>query len=219
MVLLIALLLIQTPPLPHDGCVLEGTVTLTKNGELVSGAELTQLVVYLKDGPPRARPEPQTHTMRQQNFEFQPRSMVVLLNDSVEFVNAESDTTPHSVFSQRGDNPFPGAVNERKTTFKQAFTKEGSVHVQCNIHEWMQADVLVLRSASFVHPDEHGNWRLTGLERRAYTLVAWEPNGGEERRQVSACASGPIQLALVKKTPPLPLRRDGSRYRPEYETF
>lgn len=191
-------------------CTLEGTLTLKRG-------EPTEAVVYLKDGPPRAHPQPTTHIIRQKSFKFIPSSLVVLLNDSVDFTNDDGDKTEHSVFSRLGADPFVGDTNKRSTTFSRTFTREGPVHIQCNIHETMTTDVLVLRSPAYARPDAQGRWRLEGLERKAYTLVVWEPNGGELRREVAACGSGALALDLTKKAPPLPLRRDGTRYRPEYE--
>ncbi len=211
---LMLLSLTQAPPArPPEGCVLEGVVTMKRAGKRVPP---TDVVVYLKDGPPRARPEPVTHVIKQKNLKFLPNVLVVLLGDRVIFTNEEDDTQTHSVFSRQGADPFPGEVNERATTFSRAFNKEGAVHIQCNVHVEMNADVLVLRSAAFTRPDAEGKWRITGLERKAYTLMVWEPNGAEQTREVSACGSGPVELELTKQVPVLPLRRDGTRYRPEY---
>lgn len=207
----LALTLTALTQAPAAGaCTLEGTLTL-KDG-LPSDA-----VVYLKDGPPRARPEPETHVIKQKSLKFIPSSMVVLLNDRINFVNDDGDATEHSVFSRLGMDPFDGDRNKRSTTFTRTFTREGPVHIQSNIHQTMTTDVLVLRSAAFTRPDAKGKWSITGLERKAYTLVVWEPNGGELRREVAACGTGALALDLTKKVPPLPLRRDGTRYRPEYE--
>lgn len=199
---------------PAGTCVLEGVVKLKK----VDGVgEVTDVVVYLKDGPPRARPEPETHFIKQKNFTFSPNTLVVMLNDRVNFVNDDDDSTEHSVFAQLGVDPFPGEKNARTTTFSRTFTREGPVHIQCNIHGQMTADILVLRSAAFTRPDKNGKWRITGLPRKAYTLAVWEPNGGEESREVAACATGPVELELVKRPPPPALHLDGSRYRSEYQ--
>ena len=197
-------------PLEAGSCTLEGTLTLMKG-------DPTEAVVYLKDGPPRARPQPVKHFIKQKSFKFIPSSMVVLLNDNIDFTNDDGDKTEHSVFSRLGIDPFPGETNKRSTTYNRTFTREGAVHIQCNIHDTMTADVLVVRSPAFTRPDAKGQWRLEGLERKAYTLVVWEPNGGELRREVAACGTGALALDLTKKAPPPALRRDGTRYRPEYE--
>jgi len=210
MVLFALVITLAQTPSPAGSCTLEGTLTLKKG-------DPTEAVVYLKDGPPRARPAPEKHVIKQKNFQFIPRSLVVLLNDRIDFTNDDGDKTEHSVFSRLGIDPFQGDTNKRSTTFSRTFTREGPVHIQCNIHETMTADVLVLRSAAFTRPDANGKWRLEGLERKAYTLVVWEPNGGELRREVAACGSGALALDLTKNAPPAALRRDGSRYRPEYE--
>lgn len=194
-------------------CVLEGTVTLTKDGARVSPEEA---VVYVKDGPPRARSEPETHVVRQKDRQFHPRSLVVQLNDRVSFVN-EDEGIRHSVFSRQGVDPFPGDVNARETTYSRTFSREGTVHIQCNLHEQMTTDVLVVRSPAFTRPDAKGRWRIAGLPRQAFTLVVWEPNGAEDSREVAACATGPVEFTLAKKARGKALRRDGSRYRPEYQ--
>ena len=214
MVYLMLLSLAQAPPTPPGGCVLEGVVSLKKDGQRVAP---TDVVVYLKDGPPRARPEPETHVIKQKDLKFTPNLLVVLLNDRVTFTNEEDDAQTHSVFSRMGVDPFLGEVNKRATTYSRTFAKEGPVHIQCNVHMEMNADVLVLRSAAFTRPDAEGKWRITGLERKAYTLMIWEPNGAEERREVAACATGPMVIDLMKQIPVKPLRRDGTRYRPEYQ--
>lgn len=205
----LSMLVTQTP---ESGCVLEGVLSLKNAGARTS---VTDTVVYLKDGPLRARPEPETHIMTQRDLKFFPRTLVVMLNDKVSFVN-EEEKTVHSVFSRLGKDPFLGDVNMRATTYSRIFAKEGPVHIQCNVHDTMWADILVLRSPAFTRPDAKGNWSISGLERKNYTLVAWEPNGGEEQREV-ICGGKKIEVELEGKPPPKALRRDGSRYRPEYQ--
>ena len=207
---MLSMLVAQTPA--DGGCVLEGAIIL-KNPS--ARTAVTDTVVYLRDGPPRANLEPETHIMAQRNQQFWPRTLVVMLNDRVSFVN-EDGKTEHSVFSRLGKDPFLGELNTRATTYSRIFAKEGPVHIQCNIHEGMWADVLVLRSPAFTKPDETGKWSISGLERKNYTLVAWEPNGGEETVEV-ICGGKKIDVELEGKTPPKARRRDGSRYRPEYQ--
>jgi len=195
-------------------CSVQGTLVL----ELPSGERTspTDAVVYLKDGPARASAEPRTHVISQKNFKFSPALLVVQVNDRVDFVN-EDPTVQHSVFSKQGIDPFVGAKNGYKTTFSRTFAKEGSVHVQCDIHGEMQTDILVLSSGAFARPDAKGRWKLSGLERKAYTLVVWEPNGAMQTVEIAACATKPFQLELVKN-PPWPKRHnDGTPYAIDYQ--
>lgn len=196
--------LLQTPSEPS--CTLEGTLRLEVG-------DPSEAVVYLKDVPVRTRPRPRTHIVKQKNLKFVPSSIVVQVNDTVDFTNDDGDKTLHSVFSTLGNDPFSGDTNKRSTTFSRTFTREGPVHVQCNLHKSMATDVLVLSGPVFTRPDPWGHWRLDGLERRAYTLVVWEPNGGELRREV-ACGAGEVALELTKKAPPAARRRDGTIYPP-----
>ena len=191
-------------------CTLEGTLTLKQGDPHRRGG--------LPEGRPAARAA-RARDARHRAEELQVRAQLA----------GGAAQRPHQLHQRgrqdralgllaAGHRPVPRGPNTRSTTYSRTFTREGPVHIQCNVHETMAADVLVLRSAAFTRPDAKGNWRTRGP--RAEEPTRWwcgSPNGGGAAREVAACGSGALELDLTKKAPPPALRRDGTRYRPEYE--
>lgn len=206
--LLALALLLAAPAAADESCTLEGTVKLTRGGTPLSPEKM---VVYVQKAAWKSG-EATEHVMVQKNKAFVPDVMVVLKGDRVKFVN--QDEIEHSVFSTSPRNSFPDDVHatRKETTHVQTFANQGTVRIQCDIHATMRADVLVLQNGFFARPDRNGNWRISGLTKSDYTLVVWEPNGGEVERKVTGCVTGPVSVSVAEKREGLPRRKNGAPY-------
>jgi plastocyanin len=196
-------------------CSIEGTVKLSKNGAAVAPDD--QVVVYVESANPRLeeRPEPKSHRIRQIKRQFTPRVQVVMMNDTVEFVNEDKEL--HSVFSRSDDDTFDFKASMKGKTGDHAFLNSGAVMVQCDRHGWMRTDVLVLKNEHWTRPDAAGRFKLGDLPAGTYVLVFWEPNGAKVKATVKSC-KGPVTLEpkeLVAEPDPVLVRKDGSEYPPD----
>ncbi len=135
--LLLATLVAQTAPT----CQILGTVS-------VSGGQGTGAVVHVRHVNPELWSRSDRDTVIfQRGGQFSPQLQVALVGDEVTFLN--KDFEKHNVFSETPGQDFDLGTSERDTTGKQRFKKEGWVHIQCNRHERMKADLLVVQNPSF----------------------------------------------------------------------
>ena len=173
-------------------CTLQGSVELTTNGRKLNAGGKVALYVE-SDRPIRFETPNQTRSILQKGLQFVPKVLVVLKGDLIQFKNEDKDE--HGVFSR--DVPaFQRERSREGVTGKPVpFTVTGAVRIQCDIHEWMRADVLVVDNPFFTLADADGSWRIPDLPAGKYTLVAWEPNGGKQRVALKKC-SGELHVAV-----------------------
>ena len=116
--------------------------------------------------------------MDQRNKVFYPYVLAVVKGTSVEFQN--SDDMTHNVFGVGADefnlgNWTKGVVREH------TFNKPGQVTLLCNVHQEMEAYVLVLQNPFFAQPDSGGKFRIANVPPGEYVVTAWYQ--GKVRKQ------------------------------------
>lgn len=199
--------LLAAPP-----CAISGTVELLRNGKKIEAGD--QVALYIDHVPAAAyKRVAATHDMRQINKEFVPHVMVVTVGDEVTFNN--DDKVEHSVFSNADTTHFEFPASKKGLTGIHVFNDPGPVRIQCDIHSKMRADVLVVANPFATLARPGGSFRISGLPADNYTLVAWEPNGGETHLEVS-CGTRPetvVRIKVEESPKPKLLRKDGEEYR------
>ena len=197
-------------------CSLSGLVAIFREGERLDPDK--RAVVYIESVPSTAfaaRPS-EKHYMVQKHIQFEPRVMVILKHDLIDFTN--KDKIDHSVFSNSSSNPFSFDKSPGGHTGVWPFEFAGPVRIQCDIHKKMRADVLVVSNPFFTMADSKGGWRIEGLPKGKYNVVAWEPNGAKTSFEVRSCAGEtkvpPLMLAEAPET--RPLKMSGNEY-PDYQ--
>lgn len=143
---------------------------VSKGGTVAMSPSLA--VVYLEGTFP-SRPTPGVASMVQKDLMFVPTLLPVQVGTKVEFPN--EDDTYHNVFSYSKPKRFDLGrfLPTEEPVPSQVFDKPGLVHLHCDIHEHMQAIVLVLDTPYFVVSDAAGNFRLPELPAGNFTLKAW----------------------------------------------
>lgn len=130
-------------------------------------------VVYLEGNfPPAETNSPPVLKMEQQHFQFKPRVLPVQKGTTIEFPNMDDEY--HNVLSYSKAKHFDLGryrKDEKPPTIK--FDKPGVVDVNCEIHEHMNATILVLETPYFTKTDTNGVYRLEKLPAGKYTLKAW----------------------------------------------
>jgi hypothetical protein len=194
-------------------CVFQGKLSLTTH----SGAPdnpAARSVVYVKWVPRKLWPQtPRVTTVNQKNRQFDRQVVVVLQHDSVKFVN--QDNVEHSVFANDEINGFDLPRSKKGETGTATFGELGAVRVQCDIHEKMRTDVLVVQNPYFVVPGDDGSWRLPPLPLGDYELVAWEVNGGRVQSKKLRCeGETTVELPVLKEEKEKAVtRKNGQEYR------
>jgi plastocyanin len=201
---------------PAHTCVFKGQLKL----QSIKGAPMVPVglaVVYVKWVSRKvSNHRPKVLQVVQKGREFEPRLLVVVEHDAVKFVN--EDNEEHSVFSHDLTNGFDMPRSTRGETGVHTFSREGGVHVQCDIHEWMRSDMLVVQNPFYAYPDKEGSWRIDPLPPGEYEIGAWEINGATvETKKLKCDGETTVQMPLLRQAEdPQHVRKDGSPY-PEYK--
>jgi plastocyanin len=139
-------------------------------------SELRNVVVYVKDAPPRATP-PVHEEIRQRNETFIPRVVAIPVGSEVDFPN--DDPIYHNVFSFSRPKNFNLGRYPRGESRSVKFDKPGIVKVFCDIHSHMSATVIVFNHPWFAVPDESGRYELPGVPPGDHQITAWHERLGE----------------------------------------
>ncbi len=115
---------------------------------------------------------PATVELGQRNFQFDAYVLPVRVGTRVVFPN--HDEAYHNVFSYSKAKRFDlGRYLKDETQPAQLFDKPGVVKLYCEIHEHMNAVIVVVDSPFFTTTDEEGNFTLNGIPAGTHTLKAW----------------------------------------------
>jgi plastocyanin len=123
---------------------------------------------------PRQAPKNLPHAViEQRGAEFSPYVTVVQTGTAVDFPN--NDTVRHHVYSFSQPKRFEIKLYAGKPGQPITFDKPGEVVIGCNIHDWMEAYVLVVESAYFGKTGADGQVRIANLPAGRYRVQLWHP--------------------------------------------
>jgi len=165
----------------HRNAAIEGKVS-------VAGGSPGDVYVYVenvKAAPVRNR----TIEIRQEGKQFLPRVAVVQAGTAVVFPNF--DSVYHNVFSNSPKNSFDlGSYRAGEKPRAVTMASPGVVDVFCNMHQKMNASILVVPSPLFTKVKADGTYRLENVPVGMRKVVAWGPNAKPAQQRVEVSASG-----------------------------
>lgn len=178
------------------------------------GTPIADAVVWLEPAaPPTTRPRaPGRAEIRQVKLEFVPFVSVIPVGTRVDFPNR--DKVKHHVYSFSSAKSFEIQLYSGMPAEPVVFDKPGPVVLGCNIHDWMEAYVMVVDSAWYGRSDAAGRIGIAGVAPGRYTLHAWHPyqkaapaNQAVEvtRARDTAAWRVDIELAVPPRKPRRPL--------------
>jgi plastocyanin len=138
-------------------------------------ADAAVLVEPLAGTPvrPRARAGVAHAAIEQRGREFIPWMTVVQTGTSVDFPN--NDTVRHHVYSFSEPKRFEIKLYAGKPGQPIVFDKPGQVDIGCNIHDWMEAHVLIVDTPYFARTGADGRATIAGVPAGRYRLRLWHP--------------------------------------------
>ncbi len=140
-----------------------------------AGAPLADAAVLVEPAagvPPRPRTRDHA-AIEQRGREFIPWMTVVQTGTSVDFPN--NDTIRHHVYSFSEPKRFEIKLYAGKPGQPVVFDKPGQVDIGCNIHDWMEAHVLVVDTPYFARTGADGRATVAGVPAGHYRVRPWHP--------------------------------------------
>jgi len=145
-------------------------------------------VVWIQNPPPGARGDaaPARVEMDQKGCVFVPHVVLVPAGGTVEFLN--SDRLLHNLHSVGKENPPFNRTQPRGRAIPIAFAKPEIIRVDCDLHSWMRAWVVVADHPFYALSNEAGEFVLSGVPPGTYTLSIWQEALGTSTREITVGA-------------------------------
>jgi plastocyanin len=145
-------------------------------------AEISNVIVFLKDVPRRADPPPVRATIAQKDEAFVPRTVAITRGSTVDFPN--NDPFFHNVFSLSRGATFDLGRYPKGESKGRRFPNTGLVKVYCHIHSHMTAAIMVFDHPFFRIPSADGTFALDDVPAGSYQISAWHERIGESANAV-----------------------------------
>ena len=114
---------------------------------------------------------------------FVPRVVVVPAGGTVEFLN--SDRLLHNLHSASMGNPKFNRTQPRGRTIPIVFKNPEIIRVDCDLHPWMRAWVVVAEHPFYAVTNEQGEFMLDHVPPGEYTLQLWQESLGTATKDVT----------------------------------
>jgi plastocyanin len=146
---------------------------------------IRNVVVSLQAPPPGAKwpvalPIVQ---MDQEQCVFVPRVVVVPVGGTVEFLN--TDRLLHNLHSDSTGNPKFNRTQPRGRTIPIALKEPEIIRVDCDLHPWMRAWVVVADHPFYAVTNAQGEFMLDNVPPGEYTLKLWQESLGTVTKDVT----------------------------------
>lgn len=151
-----------------------------------TGAPVEDAAVVLEPVSGRVPPPRGPVSIEQRDREFVPYLTIVQKGTAVSFPNR--DKLKHHVYSFSPAKIFEIKLYAGQPARPVVFDKAGEIALGCNIHDWMEAHVLVVDSAWFARTGADGIARVAAVPAGSYRLRAWHP------RQKAPAATQDVEI-------------------------
>jgi plastocyanin len=143
-------------------------------------------VVSLQSPPSRGKGEAPLPTVQidQKQCEFVPRVVVVPVGGTVEFLN--SDRLLHNVRTFSTANPSFNRTHPTARTIRVIFKEPEIIRVECDLHSWMRAWVVVTDHPVHAVTNDQGEFTLDNVASGKYKLQVWQESLGSVTKDVTA---------------------------------
>ena len=141
-------------------------------------------VVWLTSPPPGAKPAAQASvTIDQKQCNFAPRVVVVPVGGTVDFLN--SDRLLHNIHSQSKANQSFNRTQPKGRAIPITFSKSEIVKIDCDLHSWMRAWVVVAEHSFYAITGANGEFTLGSVPAGTYQLSIWQEALGTVTKDVT----------------------------------
>ncbi len=165
--------------------------------ELVVGANkgIKNAVVSLAGAKGPAPKPAQKPALDQKKCNFAPHVLVVPAGAEVDILN--SDGILHNLHTFSSANP---SINKAQPKFKKVLTekfdKPEVVRVQCDVHGWMQAWIVVGEHPQYSVTDGGGAFKLDNVPPGKHKVEVWHETLGKVTQEVEVKAGAPAKVVF-----------------------
>jgi plastocyanin len=180
------------------GCAGAAAASLEASVVTAEGKALEDAAVVIEPVSGLYPKRQRTVTIEQRDRDFIPFVTIVQTGTLIDFPNR--DTFKHHIYSFSPAKVFEIKLYADKPGQPVLFDKPGEVALGCNIHDWMEAYILVVNSAYFAKTDKDGRAVIHDVPAGSYRLRVWHPRQKAEaklRDIAVAAGTAPTRLDLV----------------------
>jgi plastocyanin len=194
-----------TPPVPRKIPVTidQYLCGAEKNAEdlvLSRQKEIRNAVVWLEDPPPGAATATPAEKVEidQKGCTFIPRVVVVPAGGTVDFLN--SDRLLHNIHATPKLNVSFNRTQPKSRTIPVTFAKPEIVRINCDLHSWMTAWVVVAEHSFYAVTGGDGQFAFDNLPPGRYKLQVWQEQLGKVSASV-VVADQPTAPVTIEMKP------------------
>lgn len=140
----------------------------------------------------------QPPVLDQKSCEYHPYAQIIPVNTTLEILN--SDDVLHNVKTKGGSKT---TFNMAQPKFKRKITVDFKtpeiVQVECNVHGWMNAVIVVADNPYYALTDANGSFKITDVPPGKYTLKVWHAKLGEQTKEVTVGPKEEVKVAFDMK--------------------
>lgn len=164
--------------------------------------EVANAVVWLENAPPDAAwtAGEGKATLDQNGCMFVPRVVIVPAGGTVEFLN--SDRLLHNIHATPKLNGAFNRTQPKNRTIPIGFAKPEIIRIECDLHSWMAAWVVVAAHPYYALTKADGKFSFDGLPPGSYRLQVWhERLSAKVPIGVTVPAKGDVSVNVEMKLP------------------
>ncbi|MCX7173204.1 MAG: methylamine utilization protein [Proteobacteria bacterium] len=154
-------------------CLSAQASTLEVHVSTPAGKSVEDAAVVLEPVAGIPPPREARASIAQQDRDFVPYVTIVRTGTAIDFPNR--DPLKHHVYSFSSAKRFEIKLYAGKPAQPVIFDKPGEVALGCNIHDWMEAYVLVVNTPYFAKTSLQGRALLADVPPGRYRLRFWHP--------------------------------------------
>jgi plastocyanin len=151
----------------------------------------------IQKGKAPGKPE-KAPVLDQKSCEYHPYAQLIPVNTTLEIVN--SDDVLHNVKTKGASKTqFNMAQPKFKRKLTYDFKNPEIVQVECNVHGWMHAVLVVAEHPYYALTDTNGSFKIADVPPGKYTLKVWHPILGEQTKEVTVSEKEEAKVAFELK--------------------
>lgn len=156
------------------------------------------ILVYVVKAPISASAVSETeYVLDQRQLTFIPHIIPIMVGSKVEFPN--NDKVAHNVFSLSRAKEFDLGSYEAGQSKTVVFDKPGVVDIRCDVHQEMNAFILVLKNPYFAVTDKEGRFDIPNLPAGSYQVKTWHEKLRTARQKVAVPENNDVSIQFKPK--------------------